>query len=317
MSEPDSTRHVVIAGGSGFNGTSIAEYLHARGWAVIVLSRHPSRRQLPWRCISWDARTKGEWCSAFEGAVALINLVGRSVDCVKTPDNQDEILRSRVEATRILGYAVRNASEPPPVWIQMSSAHVYGDPPEITCTEDSPTGCGFAPWVVKRWEEEFDACRLSFQRPVVLRTRFVLGRDRGAGQGALNRLLRLARWGLGGTVGCGSQGISWIHELDLCRLVERSLLDPGLRGTYIASSPNPIPLREFMSQLRSAIGARIGLPATAWMVRFGAHLILRTDPELALYGRYVVSRRLKEENFEFQFPRIDEALRDVIRNEVA
>ena len=77
--------------------------------------------------MSWDARSLGGWQRALDGASGLINLAGRSVDCVKTPDHQDEILRSRLEATRVLGSAVRAADNPPPVWVQMSTAHIYGD----------------------------------------------------------------------------------------------------------------------------------------------------------------------------------------------
>ncbi len=107
--------------------------------------------------------TLGEWRRELDGAVGLVNLVGRSVDCIKTPDSQDEILRSRVEATRVLGLAVRSVDSPPPVWVQMSTAHIYGDPPQVTCTEDSPLGYGLAPFVGRAWEEEFRASVLPNQ----------------------------------------------------------------------------------------------------------------------------------------------------------
>ena len=48
-------------------------------------------------------------------------------------------------------------------------------------------------------------------------------------------------------------------------------------------------------------------------VVIGAPLLLRTDPELALYGRYCVSRRLREEGFEFSFPDLPSALRNLYR----
>src|ERR1700722_19984368 len=93
---------VVIAGGSGFLRLSLATHLANKGWSVTVLSRRPPRREGPWRHVTWDARNLGEWSRTLEGARGLVNLVGRSGDCVKTPDHQDEILRSRVEATRAL-----------------------------------------------------------------------------------------------------------------------------------------------------------------------------------------------------------------------
>jgi uncharacterized protein (TIGR01777 family) len=254
----------------------------------------------------------GDWRLELDGAVGLVNLAGRSVDCIKTPDHQDEILRSRVEATRVLGLAVRSVDVPPPVWVQMSTAHIYGDPPSVICTEDSPLGFGLAPFVGQAWEAEFRAGVLPSQRGVILRTSFVVGRDRGAGCGAHARLQKIVRLGLGGRIGCGTQGISWIHETDLTRLIERAFTDSTMSGVYVGSSPNPVPQREFMRELRRAMRMPIGLPAYDWMVRFGAKWLLRTDPELALYGRYVVSKRLEEEGFKFRFPHLGDALSEIL-----
>lgn len=303
---------IIIAGGSGFLGVSMAAHLAALGRPIVVLSRRPPKPSGPWRHVPWDARSLGEWRQELNGASGLINLVGRSVDCIKTPAHQDEILRSRVEATRVLGWAVRSIDSPPPVWVQMSTAHIYGDPPEVTCTEESPFGYGLAPFVGRAWEDEFQASVLPSQRQVILRTSFVIGHDRGAGNGALGRLGWLARIGLGGTVGSGTQGMSWIHEADLNRLFERAITDPTMQGPYIASSPNPVSNRVFMRELRGAVGMPLGLPSFSWMVRIGAPWFLRTDPELALCGRYVVSNRLQEERFEFQFPQLREALNDLV-----
>src|SRR5207244_12267180 len=165
-----------------------------------------------------------------------------------------------------------------PVGVQMSTAPIYGDPPQVICNEDSAFGYGLAPFVARAWEDELRAGLLPTQRSVILRTSFVLGRDRGAGSGALRRLRFLARLGLGGTIGSGTQGMSWIHETDLNRLFERALTDPAMTGAYIASSPNPVSNRDFMRELRRAVGMPIGLPAFSWLVRFGAPLSLRIDP---------------------------------------
>lgn len=281
------------------------------GKAVVILSRNPPK--LPGCArVPWDARTLGDWRSALNGAAGLVNLVGRTVDCIKTPAHRDEILRSRVEATLVLGKAMRDIDAPPPVWVQMSTAHVYGDPPEIVCSEDSLFGIGFAPTVGRAWEEAFNASSLPSQRKVILRTSFVLGRDLGTGGGALARLRTLVRFGLGGTVGSGRQGMSWIHETDMNRLFERALTDEKMQGAYIATAPNPVSQKEFMRQLRKAMRMPIGLPAFGWMVRIGAPLLLRTDPELALYGRYLISRRLQEEGFEFRYPQLADALANLI-----
>jgi uncharacterized protein (TIGR01777 family) len=237
----------------------------------------------------------------------LVNLAGRSVDCVKTPDHCDEILRSRVESTRVLGDALARCADAIPVWVQMSTAHIYGDPPEVVCDEDSAFGHGLAPDVGRAWEDAYADSVPTGTRQVILRTSFVLG---GTG-GALQKLVTLARWGLGGRVGHGRQGFSWIHELDMNRVFSRAIDDPEMRGAYVATAPTPVTNSEFMRELRRALRVPFGIPTAAWQVRLAAPLVLRTDPELALYGRRCLPKRLQEEGFRFEFPALPEALQDL------
>ncbi len=299
---------VVIAGGSGFLGLNLARWLAERGAGEVVVLSRSKPPAGPWQHEPWDARSQGAWAKAIDGAGAVVNLAGRSVDCIKTPLHCDQILRSRVEATRAVGEAVRTAKHLPRVWVQMSTAHRYGDS-ELMCDEDSAFGYGLAPTVGAAWEQAFDeGCPKGIRR-VVLRTSFVLGRFGGA----LSRLAGLARWGLGGTIARGTQGMSWIHETDMNRLFEKAITDDAMQGAYIASAPNAVSNRVFMRELRRAIGAPFGLPAAGWMVKLGAPLVLRTDPELALYGRYVVSKRLAEEGFEFGHADLAEALADLLK----
>ena len=296
---------VLIAGGSGFLGSSLAATLVQKGHEVRVLTRGATREQAGVRFINWDARRVGEWASVLEDTDAIVNLTGRTVDCIKSPDHCDEILRSRVESTRALGHACESTGHSPRVWVQMSTAHIYGDPPADTvCDEDSSFGYGLAPDVGRAWEGAFEKAVPEATRGVVLRTSFVLGKDGGA----LARLAFLARIGLGGTVGSGTQGMSWIHEEDMNRLFIRAIEDDSVSGTYIATAPNPVSNREFMRALRRSLKMPIGLPALSWMVRIGAPLFMRTDPELALYGRYCVSKRLREMEFDFEHADIGPAL---------
>lgn len=306
-------KRVVVAGGSGFLGISMATHFQSAGAEVTILSRRKPKVSGDWSHATWDGRTQGDWVSLLDGADAIVNLAGRTVNCIKTPDHQDEILRSRIESTRVLGAAMRALNSPPAVWVQMSTAHIYGDPPSSVCNEESAEGIGFAPTIGRAWESAFEESKLAEQRGVVMRTSFVVGRDRGAGGGALAMLGLLARLGLGGRVGSGKQGMSWIHEYDLNNLFTKAITDDRMSGTYIASGPNPVAQVEFMRTLRKVIGMPIGLPAFEWMVRIGAPLVFRTDPELGLYGRYVVSKRLQEDGFDFQFPQLEAALRDLYR----
>ncbi|MCA9198256.1 MAG: TIGR01777 family oxidoreductase [Planctomycetales bacterium] len=307
-------KRIVIAGGSGFLGMSMARYFVNEGANVIILSRSPPKVHSDWRWVNWGGRSLGEWKDALRSADAVVNLAGRSVNCIKTPDHQDEILRSRIESTSALGQAMRSIDQAPPVWVQMSTAHIYGDPPSAVCDEDSATGIGLAPTVGREWEQAFAASKLDNQRGVVMRTSFVIGRNRGAGGGAMSTLGWLARLGLGGTVGSGSQGMSWIHETDLNRLFDKAITDENMSGVYVASAPNPVSQAEFMRTLRRTVRMPIGLPSPEWLVRIAAPLLLRTDPELVIYGRYVVSKRLADAGFDFEYPDLVSALSEVDSN---
>ena len=324
-------KRVVIAGGSGFLGLSMAAHFARDGADVTILSRSVPSKTVPsktvpsktvpsktvpsktgaWKHLIWDGRTLGDWVAAVDGCDAMVNLAGRTVNCIKTPDHRDEILRSRVESTRVLGESMREVSSPPPVWLQMSTAHLYGDPPTAVCTEDSAEGIGLAPTVARAWESAFDESKLPSQRGVVMRTSFVIGQDRGGGGGALATLGLITRLGLGGKVGKGTQGMSWIHEWDLNTIFARAIVDDSMSGPYIVSSPNPESQVNFMKTLRRVMRMPVGLPAFEWMVRIGAPLLMRTDPELVLYGRYVIPKRLLEEGFEFRFSELEPALRDL------
>lgn len=301
-------KRVVIAGGTGFIGSSLAQYLAQQGMEPVLIARNPPNASSPFPFYQWDGVTQDDWIQALQGAYAVVNLAGKSVDCRKTPDNCDLILRSRVDSTKAIGIALQSLENGPKVWIQMSTAHIYGDSASQTFTEDATTGYGLAPFVAKAWEQSLLDHLPTGVREVRLRTSFVIGKHGGA----LHTLALLAKWGLGGAIGTGKQGISWIHEQDLNTLIHQSILDDRFQGAYIASAPNPVSQKQFMKQLRQQLRVPFGLPNPAFLVQLGAQFILNTDPDLALYGRYVVSRRLQNQHFPFSFPTLRNSLADLL-----
>lgn len=301
-------KKIPIFGGTGFIGLSLADHLKAKGYHPILVARNPPSKIVVHEFEKWDAVHLGEWVKVLEGAFAIVNLAGRTVDCIKTPDNCDVILRSRVDATKIIGKALESINHPPKVWVQMSTAHIYGDPPTQVCTESSTFGLGLAPKVGKAWETAVLEGLPKNMREVRLRTSFVIGRNGGA----LGSLQQITKLGLGGTVGHGRQGMSWIHEYDMNEFIYQSIINSNFQGAYIVSSPNPVSQKEFMQRLRKAMKMPIGLPSPSWLTRIGAKYLFRTDPELVLYGRYVKSERLSDGLFTFKYPTLAEALSDLL-----
>lgn len=292
---------IVLAGGTGQVG-----HVLKRTFAdddVVVIARSQGVR--------WDGRTLGDWVEALEGADALINLAGRSVDCRYTPANRRAIMRSRLESTWALRDAVRACSVPPRVFLQSSTATIYADNSGPAwdergllggAEEDVPDTWRFSIDVAKRWEE---AAADAGVRTVLMRTAMVMSPDRG---GVFDTLYGLARRGLGGPAAGGRQYVSWIHDVDFGNAVRRLIKDESLSGPVNLSSPHPLPYADFMRVLRDG---RPGLPATRWMLELGA-FFMRTETELVLKSRRVVPGRLLESGFSFAFPEWEPAARDLV-----
>ena len=295
---------VVIFGGTGFIGLSLAGHLTEKGYEPVLVGRNKPADTMPYKFVKWNAVSIGDWVQELNHAKAIVNLAGRTVDCIKTPDNCDLILRSRVDSVKVIGQAVKMVANPPKVWVQMSTAHIYGDPPTQVCTEESTYGYGLAPFVGKAWEKAFSLAKPADIRGVVLRTSFVIGKNGGA----LESLKNIVSLGLGGKAGSGQQGMSWIHEHDMNEMMYQAIVDEAYKGAYIVSSPYPLSNKEFMKILRKKMKMPIGLSAPEPMIRIGANLFFKTDPELVLYGRYVKPKRLEEQKFAFKYPDLSSAL---------
>ena len=313
-------KRLVLPGGNGYLGRHLAGWFSAKGWDVTVLSRRAdpvcadavgSAKALP-----WDGQSLGPWAAALDGADAVVNLAGRTVNCRYTAANRREIYASRLDSTRVLGQAIAAAAAPPPVWVNAASATIYRHAEDRPMDElTGELGSDFSCDVCKQWEAEQFAAATPHTRRVAMRAAMVMGPGRG---GVYEAFRGIARRGLGGTLGPGTQFVSWVHVDDFCRAVE-FLIDPAaggtgggpaLEGAVNVASPNPIPNRDFMRLLRRAVGARIGLPATRWMLEVGA-IVLRTETELLLKSRRVVPTRLLEAGFTFAFPDWGAAARDI------
>lgn len=297
---------VILAGGSGFLGQSLAKDLLGKGYEVIVLGRAPFSVSGGTRHEQWDGRTLGEWAGFLDSAKAIVNLTGRSVNCRHTPEHKREIMDSRVNSVRVLGEAISRCSQRPEVFVQASSLAIYGDPGDRWCDEDAPQADGFSEEVCKRWEGAFEEVRAAGMRKVVMRIGIALAAD----QGALPVLARLTRWLLGGQVGHGRQYISWIHIADLVRMFVEAIERPDIVGVFNATGPNPVTNAEFMRELRHSMHRPWSPPVPAWATRIGARL-MGTEPSLALTGRRCRPARFLESGFRFEFPELRRALADL------
>lgn len=305
----ESSKRIVIAGGSGFLGQALAGHFMTAEWDVLILTRSPGQSGLVGRQVGWDARTLGDWTRDVEGSAAVINLTGKSVNCRYNVRNRKEILDSRVNSTRVLREAIGRCSQPPQVWLNASTAtvyrHTFGDPwDETGQTEASAEAKDrFSVEVAWAWERALNEAATPRTRKVAMRMAMVLGLGKNSVFPVLRRLTKL---GLGGRMGNGRQFVSWIHESDFCRAVEWLISHDEFEGPVNLVAPNPIANAEMMRTLRQVCGAPFGLPATDWMLEVGA-FVLRTETELLIKSRRVIPGLLLKSGFEFQFPTVREA----------
>jgi len=294
---------IVIAGGSGFVGHHLTNRFRQQGHDVVILTRTASARSDGVREVAWDGRSFGSWTRELDGAAAVINLTGKSVNCRHTDKNRREIIASRVVSVRAIADAIAASAAPVPVWVQASAVGIYGNAGDTLCDESSPHGNDFMADVCEQWEAAFRAALVPDTRRVVLRSGVVLGRDGGA----LPMLARLARWGLGGTVGSGTQYMSWIHIDDLTSIVQQAIDSGTMMGPYNAATHTAATNAAFMRRLRRVVHRPWSPPAPAFAVKIGSYII-GTEPSIALHGQRCVPRRLDEEGFAFAHEDLGETL---------
>jgi uncharacterized protein (TIGR01777 family) len=316
MAAPSSLR-IVIAGGSGQLGQILARHFHAKGHTVRILGRHVLPG--PWWTTLWDGRKMGNWSQELDGADLVINLAGSTVNSRYTKANRKAIKESRIRTTQLVGQAIAQASTPPALWINASTATIYRhalDRPMDEATGEiggnetkTPKSWKFIVEVATSWEKAFFEAPTPNTRRIALRSSMVLSPDKG---GVFDTLSKLVRRGLGGTAGPGNQYFAWIDDQDFIRAIEFLIDHKNLEGPINVCAPNPIPNKEFMRALRQAWGAPIGLPATTWMLAVGA-VAMRTETELVLKSRRVIPGRLLKEGFEFNHPDWPAAAKDLVR----
>jgi uncharacterized protein (TIGR01777 family) len=297
---------IVLAGGSGFVGSVLSPVLLARNYEVIVLTREALPRRGDIHYEQWDGRMPGPWETLVDGAEAIVNLTGHTVNCRHTPENRRKIMDSRVNSVRALGEAIARAGRPPKAFVQASGVGIYGDQGDRWCDENAPHGNDFPAEVCKLWERAFAEIAAPQTRKVVLRLGVVLGPDGGF----LRLLGTLTHWFLGGQLGNGRQFISWIHLSDLNRMFLWSIERVGIAGVFNTCAPNPVPNAEFMREMRAALHRPWSPPVPKLAARVGSAL-MGTEASLALVSQRCAPKHFLRQGYRFDFAELRPALHNV------
>jgi uncharacterized protein (TIGR01777 family) len=299
---------LIVCGGTGYIGTALTQALLSRGDEVWIVTRQlPTTtafdKTMPHpRYITWE-----EWRAnpdRLGGSDGVVNLTGESINQRWTDKSKRRIVDSRVQAAERLADCVGRMSVPPPVIVNASGISLYGHSGDQVFDECSPVKPeDFLGTTVVTWEAAID--RIPVKRIVKLRIGLVLSRTGGA-FGLIRLPYRLFG---GGRIGTGKQGLPWIHLQDMVALILFCLDHPEISGPVNSISPDPVSNDEFGRMLGKVTHRPHWFPVPGWLLK----LVLGEMSTLVLAGQRAMPRTLLDHGFEFAFPKLEEALRDITR----
>jgi uncharacterized protein len=305
---------VIIAGGSGLIGRELTSSLITAGDDVVILSRNPAKvKEMPpgVRVYPWDGITVQEWGKQIENIDVVVNLTGENLSGERflptrwTKARKLRIVQSRLNSGKALTKAIAMADTKPSVFVQASGIGFYGTQQERTLTEVDGSGNDFSANLCKEWEASSQPVESMAIRRVVVRNGVVLSTKGGA----LPLLLLPYKLFVGGRLGNGHQIYSWIHVLDEIKVIEFLIRNPRGEGVYNLTSPNPVANDEF----GRTIGKVMNRPHYFHIPGFAMQLAFGEVASMVLEGQKVLPHKLLEVGYEFKFPWLENALRDLLQ----
>ena len=299
---------ILMTGGTGFVGTTLARELTAKGHSVTVLMRKvESGVSLPpgANSLEGDPTIRGAWQERVPEHEAFINLAGASIFTRWTDDAKRAIRESRILTTRNLVEAMAPRKGKETHLFSTSGAGYYGYHEDEELSEESPPGTDFLATLSREWEAEAVKATEHGVRVVLCRFGIVMGRNGGM----LGEIVPIFRMFLGANLGSGNQWLSWVHETDLARIFLFLLENRGLEGPLNCTAPEPVRNSEFTETLGKVLGVPTFLPPVpGFMLR----LIKGEFGGVILKGQRVLPRRLLAEGFHFRYPTLKEALTEIL-----
>lgn len=303
---------VAITGATGFVGTRLVERLHQEGHQVLVLTRNPERgrRIFPnsayprLEIVGYTPTESGSWQQAIANCQGVVNLAGASIAEGRwTAQRKQEIINSRAQGTEKLVEAILQADSKPSVLVNASAIGYYGTSETARFDEMSPPGDDFLAQVCKAWESAAQKVTQAGTRLVIVRTGIVLGMG-----GALAKMLTPFKLFAGGPIGSGKQWFSWIHRDDLINLIIYCLDRQGISGTFNATAPNPVRMKEFCQILGEVMNRPSWLPVPD----FALEILLGEGAKIVLEGQEVLPKATQAIGFDYRYPNLEAALQEIV-----
>jgi uncharacterized protein len=302
---------ILITGGTGLVGKQLTQYLLAKGYKVIILTRAMPKQKDTRASLSfalWDVKNQSIDAAAVQSADYIIHLAGAGVVDKKWTDAyKKEIKDSRTESSSLLVNTLKAHSNSVKAIISSSAIGWYGEDvkPGFAFTEEDPADAGFLGQTCLLWEQSIEPAESMGIRVCKLRTGIVLSNEGGA----LVEFKKPVRLGVAGILGSGKQRVSWIHIDDLCRMFLFAIEKEGLRGSYNAVAPDPVSNKELTVKLAKLMKGSFYLPLH--VPGFVLKLMMGSRSMEVIKSTTVSCTKIKNEGFIFLYPSIDAALNEL------
>ena len=301
-------KKVLITGGSGFLGRHITEKLLAQGYSVNYLSRNPEKTERI-KSYYWDPGAGQFDEQALHHLEYIVNLAGANIgDEPWTAERKREILESRTKSTAFLRDQLKKANHEVKALISASAVGCYGiDNGDDWLKENSDYGDDFLANVTKGWEDEASLYGDLKIRVVLLRFGVILSETGGA----LPKIIKPIKLGVGAPLGDGNQWMSWIHIDDAAGIVGFCINDEEERisGIYNAVAPNPVTNKEFTRLAAAILKKPLFMPAVP---KFLLRMILGERASMVLGSSRVSSDKIVQAGYHFKYHTADQALKDLL-----
>lgn len=304
---------VLITGGTGLIGKALSGLLIQKGYDIIVLTRKPKPSAQNISYAAWDLEKQTIDNDAIRNADYIIHLAGAGIaDKRWTKKRKKELLASRTQSSALLVKSMKEIPNEVKAVISASAIGWYGKDPAIPnpnpFTEDYPHANDFLGHTCAAWEESIHGVKEIGMRLVILRTGIVLSNDGGA----LKEFKKPVRFGVAGILGSGRQVISWIHVDDLCRLYLTAIKNEEMKGVFNAVAPYPVSNKDLMVSLTKKIKGPLYIPIH--VPRFVLKIMLGEMSVEVLKSTTVKSERIQGMGFQFLYPSIEAALKELVEN---
>lgn len=301
---------ILLAGASGFIGTSLIRKLTDSGHKLVLLTRDleksARRTHQAIDLVYWDGKNVGAWCKHVQDADAIINLSGEGIAEKRwTRDQKKLIVSSRVESTRAIVQAISKSERKPGTLINASAVGFYGNVADSDVSETTPKGSGFLADTCDLWEKEANAAQKFGFRVVLTRIGVVLDKDGGA----LQKMIPPFQFYAGGPLGSGTQWFPWIHRDDVVGILQFCVENPAISGPVNVTAPAPLQMKTFCAEL----GKVLGKPSWAPVPSFALRLLLGEMADMLLGGQKALPKKMQQAGYSFKYPILHQALKAILK----